>query len=110
MQRLFLLIFLRLLEFLDAVGADVLALVNRDVLRVAAEHAGRLVLFQNDRRTVHINFNGVLFRDVQCAAKLDPLFLQCLSISSFCTSVCLSSTENAAAQAAVRVAAENRFC
>ena len=62
---------LRLLELLEAVGADVLALVNRDVLRIAAEHAGRLVLFQNDRRTVHINFNGILLRDVQSPAQLN---------------------------------------
>ena len=70
MYRIFLICSL-LFQLFHASSADVLALEYGDVLGLAAEDAGRLILFQNDRRTVNIDFNCVLFRNVQRAAQLN---------------------------------------
>ena len=59
------------LKFLDAVGTYVFALEVDHIFCVIAKNAGGLVLFQHNGGAVHINLQGVLFRDVQCAAKLD---------------------------------------
>ena len=58
-------------ELFHAVGADVLALEDGDVLGAVAEDAGRLILFQHDRGAVHVDLQGVLLRDVERAAQFD---------------------------------------
>ena len=50
---------------------DVLALEVDDILCVIAENAGRLILFQHNGSTVHIDLQRILFRDVQGAAQLN---------------------------------------
>ena len=58
-------------EFFHAVGTDVLALEDGDILGAVAEDAGRLILFEHDRGAVYIDLQGVLLRDVERAAQLD---------------------------------------
>ena len=55
----------------DAVGADVLALVVDDVLRVVAEDAGRLILAQDDGLTIHEDLDAVLLLDTERSSQLD---------------------------------------
>ena len=62
---------LQVLQFLEALGADVLSLEYRDILGAVTENAAGLILFQNDGRALHIDFQCILFRDVQCAAHFD---------------------------------------
>ena len=58
-------------EFLQAVGADVLALEDMDVLGVVAENAGGLILLEHDRSPIYIDFQRILLCDVEGTAKLD---------------------------------------
>ena len=58
-------------QFLQAVRTDVLPLEDGDILGAVTENAGGLILFQHDRRPVHINLQGILFGDVQCASEFD---------------------------------------
>ena len=55
----------------DAVGADVLALVVDDVLRVVAEDAGRLILAQDDGLTIHEDLDAVFFLNAEGSSQLD---------------------------------------
>ena len=61
----------RILQGLDALGADVLPVIDDHVLGVVTEDAGGLILLQHDGRTIHVNFQGILFRNVQGAAQLN---------------------------------------
>ena len=62
---------LQVLKLLQALGADVLALEDGDVLAAVTENAAGTVLFENDGGTLHIDFQCVLLRDVQRAAHLN---------------------------------------
>ena len=58
-------------QLAHAVGTDVFPAECRYVAGVAAEHAGGLTLPQNDASAVHIDLEGILFRNVQGAPQLD---------------------------------------
>ena len=47
---------LQVLKLLQALGADVLALEDGDVLAAVTENAAGTVLFENDGGTLHIDF------------------------------------------------------
>src|SRR5574344_548682 len=68
---LFLCARLQSFELLEAFGTDVFPLEQCDVLGAVAENAAGLILFQNDRGTLHIDFQCILLRDVQCPPHLD---------------------------------------
>ena len=59
------------LELLDAVGADVLALVVDYIAAFVTEYAGRLILVQNNIVAFNKYFKSISFGDIQGAAKLD---------------------------------------
>jgi hypothetical protein len=59
------------LQFVDAVGADVFALIPDNIFRVFAEDARRLVLFEDDVVTVHKDFQRVAFRNIKRAPHFD---------------------------------------
>ena len=59
------------LYFVDAVGADVLALITDDIFRIIAKNAGRLVLFEDDTVPVHKNFQRVAFRNIERTPHFD---------------------------------------
>ena len=59
------------LQGLNALRANVFSTEHNDILCVVAENAGRLILFQNDRSSVHVDLQGILFGDVQGAAQFD---------------------------------------
>ena len=52
-------------------AANILAFVMDDVLCVAAENAGGLVLFQHDLISIHIDFQGILYLDIHGAAQFN---------------------------------------
>ena len=54
-----------------ALGADVFPVEHNHVLGVVAEDAGGLILFQHNGGSVHVDFQGVLLRDVQRAAQFN---------------------------------------
>ena len=58
-------------QFLQAAGADIFAFEDGNVLCTVAENTGGLILLQHDGRTIHINFQGILLRNVQGAAQLN---------------------------------------
>ena len=58
-------------QLLETVCADILALKDRDILCTIAENAGGLILLQHDGGPVHVDFQGILFRDVQRAAQFN---------------------------------------
>ena len=58
-------------EFADAVGADVLALEGAYTLGVSAEDAGRLILFEDDRVGIRIDFQSILFANLQSSPQFD---------------------------------------
>ena len=58
-------------DFLYAIFADELAVEALNVVSVAAENAGRLILFENNGFAIDIDFDSVLLRDVKRAAQLD---------------------------------------
>ena len=62
---------LQVLKLLQALGADVLALEDGDVLAAVTENAAGTVLFENDGGTLHIDFQCVLLSDIQRAAHLN---------------------------------------
>ena len=62
---------LQVLQLLQALGADVLALELRDVLDGVAENTAGFVFFQNDGRALHIDLQCVLLRDIQRPPHLD---------------------------------------
>lgn len=59
------------LKLLDAVGADVLALVIDDVFGAVTENAGRVILMKNNVITINKNLESILFSNIQGAAKFD---------------------------------------
>ena len=59
------------LEFLEAIGADVLAAEVDDILGIIAENTGGLVLFQDDGGSIYIDLQRVLFGDIQSTPELD---------------------------------------
>jgi hypothetical protein len=59
------------LYFVDAIGADVLALITDDIFRIIAKNAGRLVLFEDDAVPVHKDFQRVAFRNIERAPHFD---------------------------------------
>ena len=61
----------RLLKGLDALRADIFPVVDDHVLGVVTEDTGRLILLQHDGRTIHVNLQGILLRNVQGAAQLN---------------------------------------
>ena len=62
---------LKLLKLLQASAANVLVLVVDDVFGVTAEDAGGLILLQDDRRTINIDFQCVFLDDVEGSAQFD---------------------------------------
>jgi hypothetical protein len=62
---------LQLFELYETFLANVLALEVYQIIRVIAEEAGRMILFQNDGLFVDEDFDGVLYVDTQCPAKFD---------------------------------------
>ena len=59
------------LQGLDTLGADVLAAENHDILGVIAENAGGLILSEDNRGTIHVDLQRVLFGDIQRTAQFD---------------------------------------
>ena len=58
-------------QFLQALGANVLALEIDHVMCIVTENAGRLILLQNDRIAVYVDFQSVALSDAHSAAQLD---------------------------------------
>ena len=60
-------------HFLDAIAANIFAAELRDIVGIAAEHAGtgRLVFAENDLVGIHVDFQGIFFIDTQSAAEFD---------------------------------------
>ena len=47
-------------HFLEAISADIFALVLYDVARIVAEHAGRLIFLKDNMLTLNIDLKGIL--------------------------------------------------
>ena len=56
---------------IQALLADIAALIVDNVLCVATEDAGRLILFQNNRRAFYINFQRIALCNLQSTTKLN---------------------------------------
>ena len=62
---------LQLLEFLDAIGADVLAVYLLDPVGVSAENTSRLIFLEHDGFSVDIDFEGISDLNIQRTSQLD---------------------------------------
>ena len=58
-------------QCLEAFRADIFVFEDRDVLGDVAENAAGFVLFENNRRAFHIDFQCVPLSDIQRAAHFD---------------------------------------
>jgi hypothetical protein len=58
-------------ELLETDRTDVFSLEIYDILGSIAKNTCRLIFFQYDRGAVYINFQRILFRNVQCPAQLN---------------------------------------
>jgi len=59
------------LKGLDALGANVLSTEHNHVLGIITEDTGGLILLQDDRRSIHVDLQRILFCDIQRAAQFD---------------------------------------
>ena len=55
----------------QAVGADVLALEDGDILSTVTENTGRLIFLEHNRGPVYVDLKGILFGNVQRASEFD---------------------------------------
>ena len=58
-------------HFPDTFAADILSAEGDQITERTAEYACRLKLLQNDPVVLHVNFQFIPFRNVQCAAQFD---------------------------------------
>ena len=58
-------------DFMDAIGADVAPLEGHDVFGVAAEHAGGLILFQNNGVILDEDLERIAVSDFQGTAQFN---------------------------------------
>jgi len=58
-------------DFLDTGRTDIASLIGDDILCVAAEDTGRLILLENDGVILNKDFEWIPFADLECAAQFN---------------------------------------